>query len=30
VYVDFKNSSQYGDDLEEPSNLKGELDEGKF
>lgn len=30
VYVDFKISPQYGHDLEEPSNLKGELDECKF
>jgi hypothetical protein len=30
VYVDLKNSPQYGDDLEEPSNLKRELDECKF
>ncbi len=30
VYVDFLNTCQYGDDLEEPSNLKGKLDECKF
>ncbi len=30
VYVDFLNTCQYGDELEEPSNLKGELDECKF